>query len=307
MERAGTRTHLRVFCLLACGLLWPPSIAGATTPESNRDLEGTVCSSLDVSAWGSHRQEDGKFDSFLQQVRRRVLDFKSQLPDFLVHQHVTRYAGWHGSWIQQDTLDTEETYEAGKGQRSRLLKHNGRASDEEYAKLRGALSFGVFSTALATLFQSNNKIEFDKGTPKQFRRRAVLVYAFSVPLGASQLTLGVNGTGSEVHVAYSGLIWVDQETHQVLKLEQSTPKADPVPVGLEKMVIEYDWVNIEDHRLVLPIKAEIVLRQAGHEMTYSRSVIKFTGYQRFSGEIKMEPVPPTPKSGSQQLRSAPEP
>jgi hypothetical protein len=307
MKRPGARARLCVCCLFTCALLPLPAsidVARGSSVVSGRgsscNLRRILCSGSDVRACVTVRQDDDASDSFLQQVRQHVLDFKSRLPDFLVHQHITRFApGWRGAWAELDTLDTEETYEAGKGQRSKLLKHNGRATDRDYAELRGALSFGVFSTALATLFQSKSATEFDKGTPKHFRGKQVVVYSFRVPLASSQLTLGVNGTGSSVHVAYQGSIWVDRESHQALKLEQATPKSDSEPLGLEKMVIEYDWVKIGDERLVLPVNAEIVLRHRVNTVTtYSRSVLKFSGYQRFAGEIRMAPAPPAGTSGA---------
>ena len=238
--------------------------------------------------------EPGKM--LLEQVRRQVLDLASQLPDFVVGQKIYRYFGVRktGPWFALDDLELELTYETGKGEQTRLVKHNGKATSEAYSKLHGALSFGVFSSVLAPLFKTAAKTEFALMEHKRFHGHDAVIYSFSVAQSNSRLSIGVNGSGQSIYVAYGGRIWVDPSAKQVMRIEEASEVLpESSKANYEQVTVEYGWARVGAEKLMLPVSAEIVLgERRAHGDDYFRSVIKFSNYHKFGGEIRLAPAPP---------------
>jgi hypothetical protein len=227
----------------------------------------------------------------IEQARYHALSFNSELPNFIVNEKVTRYVRTPHAhdWSVEDTLEIELTYETRKGEHFKMLKLNGKPTEETYEHLSGATSVGDFSSTLVALFIPQSHAILKEVKHEQFRGRDTVVYDFNVMRSNSSLTVTEKTSNQSVVTAYSGSVWVDAKEKQVLRIEcQSDQIPDWFPISLSESAVEYDWVNVGDEKYLLPVHAEVLLGQ-DKEKFYSRNVIEFVNYHKFEGDIKIEP------------------
>lgn len=243
-------------------------------------------------------EEDGKLDAaelarlpVIEQARYHALSFMNELPDFIVNQKVTRYVRTPHSrdWSVDDTLEIELSYQTRRGEQFKMLKLNGKPTDETYEHLGGATSVGEFSATLVSLFHPKSHANFKEIRHEMFRNRDTIVYDYNVMRSNSSLTVTEKTSNQSIVTAYSGSIWVDAKEKQVLRIEcQSDNIPDWFPVSLSESAVEYDWVNVGDEKYLLPVHAEVLLGE-DKEKFYRRNVIEFVNYHKFEGDIKIEP------------------
>ncbi|HUK91474.1 MAG TPA: hypothetical protein VLZ81_13810, partial [Blastocatellia bacterium] len=227
----------------------------------------------------------------IEQARYHALSFTSELPNFVVNQKVTRYVRTpHANdWSVDDTLDIELTYQIRGGEQFKIMKLNGKPTDESYEHLGGATSVGEFSATLGALFRPQSHANFKEVRHEKFRGRDTVVYDYNVMRSNSELTVTEKISKQSIVTAYSGSVWVDAKEKQVLRIEcQSDNIPDWFPVSLSESAVEYDWVDIGGDKYLLPIHAEVLLGQ-DKEKFYRRNVIEFVNYHKFEGDIKIAP------------------
>jgi hypothetical protein len=226
----------------------------------------------------------------IEQTRRHALEYANELPNFIVNQKVSRYIQTPDSrnWKLEDTLEIELTYSSEKGEQFKLLRVNGRASQQSYDDLGGSTSSGEFGSLIASLFARQSRAEFKEAKKDTLNGRATVIYDFSVKTANSNSTIADKGSGRKVVAGYSGSIWIDTESKQVLRIEASNEGMPAnFPITLSENAVEYDWVKIEEERYLLPIRAELILGR-DKDRVYTRNVIEFHNYQKFGARIKID-------------------
>jgi len=226
----------------------------------------------------------------IEQARRKILSFKADIPNFVVNQTLTRYEHSSGDrgWKPVDTFDMELTYQVGKGEHYKVLRHNGKPTDKEYEQFKGFTSMGELSENLTGLFEPETDAKFTEVKHENFHGRDTVIYDFSVVLSNSKLEIDDGISKQKIITAYSGRVWVDTESKQVLRLEYATDGIpDWFPISRAEDAVEYDWVKIDDDKYLLPVHAEVLLET--RKRGYGHNVIEFTNYRKFEGIIKIEP------------------
>jgi hypothetical protein len=146
------------------------------------------------------------------------------------------------------------------------------------------------------------------------------VYEYSVDRESSQLTLSVGDTGDRAVVGSRGRMWIDRELDRVLRFEQiATQIPAEFPITAASSVIDYDWVDINEHKYLLPTHSEILMTTRQPKFVLqSRNDVKFRNYQKFGAELKVvdevgeddEPTadepPPAPKPKTDKPIKPPE-
>jgi hypothetical protein len=232
----------------------------------------------------------------LERTRNVTLAAANAMPDFIVKQLIRRSVayGTTTNWIPQDTLSIAVGYRANQGEEYKLLSVNGIPPAEDvkdYTKVvKGATSSGVeYISALADIFRPESQTEFKLVDTDTIQDRRTLVFEYTVTRELSKLTLSVSDIGANAVVGQQGRIWIDRELDRVLRFEQTATEVPAgFPITAASNRIDYGWVDINEHKYLLPSHSEILMTQVQPKFVLqSRNDIRFRGYQKFGAELKV--------------------
>lgn len=273
----------------------PRTPLASTRPRNNAN-DNNDANSVDAntdpnSVDGYDKNDNSLIDSlpFIEQARRYALNYVQELPNFIVHQRVNRYARdpVSGKWVPRDNLDLEVTYEVSKGEQYILRAINGRPTKNQYNEVGGASSAGEFGSLLVALFNPSSKAEFKRGPKESISGRKAVVYDFHVPTATSSNQITETRSNKSVISGYRGSIWVDEESKRVLRIEQS---ADDIPrdfpLSVAESAVDYGWFDINGKQYLLPRRAEVIIGSERDQL-YSRNVLEFTDYRKFEVDLKI--------------------
>lgn len=237
---------------------------------------------------------------FIEKARERARETVQEMPDFVVKQLITRsgaYAGT-GNWRPYDSLIIAVSYSTDKGEQYRVLAQNGAPVQDSttassYSGLEGATSGGEFVEDLAKIFKPESRTRFDLLTTDTIRARRSLVYEYTINIennkeggvglkGAKGVVMGSAPAGEK------GRIWIDRETHRVLRIEyQLTDIAPTFAVKAVTKSIDYDMVEIAGEKYLLPIVSDFRGTVQGRDSKRfeSRNVIRFKNYQKYGTDV----------------------
>jgi hypothetical protein len=259
-----------------------------TLAEADRRRSNPVAAALPPSAEGL---------ALLEQARKATLGAAETMPDYLVKQQITRSHAYGQSknWAVYDRLSIAVSYRQTAGEDYKLLSVDGvpATADQSYGmKLGGTTSTGEYVTALSQLFRPESRAEFNMVDTDTLRGRPAIVYEYEVKKQFSHqsLTWGERDSIAQHTIAGSrGRIWVDRENYRVLRFEQISTEIDPgFPITAASMMIDYEWVAINEQEHLLPSRALVELTDRFQGQTeQTRNEILFRGYRKFGAEVKI--------------------
>ena len=233
-----------------------------------------------------------KADPFLDQVRQTALEFTESLPNYLCKQVTARYQSERRppSWQALDIVSAAVVYEDG-----RESYHDIRINDKPVKKamdaIPGSRSRGEFGTTLRDLFSPATAAAF------RYRRQSTAaglpasVYDFQVDQAHSHWENRV--AGQLVFPAYKGSVWIDKQTHRVLRIEmQARNLPEEFPLDASEWVVDYEFVRIGPGRYLLPIHAENLACFRGGSQCV-RNTTDFRNYRRFTSESQIMTIDST--------------
>jgi hypothetical protein len=236
-----------------------------------------------------------KPDALIEEVRRNVRDYVDELPDFICQQEITRYIdNGTGAWDRMDTLVYELTYNR-KRESYKPINAVGRPVTRALEQSGGAYSTGDFATALAVLFEPDTKAVFKAAGTEKLGQRQTAIYDFRVPVETSKLSIKAD-TAPAIIAGYSGSVWIDVESKNVLRIEQAADDLPAsYPVTQAENSVDYDKVRLRglDVEFLLPTHAEFIIADRRRRQ-YSRNQIYFKFYRKFETDIKVIDEPATP-------------
>jgi hypothetical protein len=247
-------------------------------------------------------------DPVIEEVRRNVRDYVESLPDFICQQEITRYLDVDGTggWTRADVLTYEIAYN-GKRESYKPLRVNGMMTGVPLERAGGATSTGDFASRLANLFDAETRATFKAAGRERLGTRQTLVYDFRVPRATSKNTLQFEPLPAVIF-GYSGSVWIDAETKQVLRIEMAADDLPPSYAGISaENIIDYDIVKLRglDVEVLLPIRAEVVLGDRGRRHN-ARNVNVFKFYRKFETDVKILDDPSPEKEPEQPPPDKPE-
>lgn len=238
-------------------------------------------------------------EELLRRTRNVTLAAAGAMPDFIVKQLIRRSVayGTTTNWIPQDNLSIAVGYRANQGEQYKLLSINGVPAGEEvkegrdYSKYaKGATSSGVeYISALADIFKPETNTEFKMVDTDTVQGRRTIVYEYLVKKEQSSLTLGLSDTGASAVVGSQGRMWIDRELDRVLRFEQiATEIPTGFPITAASSLIDYDWVQINERKYLLPLHSEILMTTVNPQyVLQSRNDVRFRNYQKYGAELKV--------------------
>ncbi len=143
---------------------------------------------------------------------------------------------------------------------------------------------------LASLFRPESQTRFQAVDTDVLRGRRAIVYEFEVKQQNSRQTLKTTANRAVV-VGYRGRVWIDRETHRVLRVEDiATDIPLEFPIRAKTSLTDYDWVTIAEKQYLLPVAIDLRMtaRMEGREeLIQARNEIRFRNYQKYGTEVKI--------------------
>ena len=219
----------------------------------------------------------------IEKARAAAGNFLETLPNYVCQEIMTRYQSGSNSknWQPLDIVSMALVYE-NRQESYRNLEINGKPTKKSIEDLPGSWSTGEFGSVLADLFSPATGADFEYRKESRSAGRASLVYDFSVEREHSHWRIMV--ASQLITPPYSGSVWIDKETHRVLRIEmQATHIPDAFPADKVEMATDYEFVRFGERQYLVPVHAENLgcQRDTG---TCSRNAIDFRNYHRYAGE-----------------------
>ena len=217
----------------------------------------------------------------------------------------TRYGGSAGSdptWYALDTLTIKLSYFEQKEDYKLILVNNSMTT-QDYKTLGGATSTGDFGSMMREIFEPATQAKFEWDHWGTLRGRRVLAFSYRVAQFRSQWHINYDRK-LDIVPAYKGLVYVDKQTHQVMRV---TLEAEDIPASFPvrraETILDYDFQDISGHTFLLPLKATTIMAASDY---MTKNDEEFRVYRKYSAEsdIKFDATDvPAPLTGRQDERN----
>ena len=222
----------------------------------------------------------------IAETRANALAYTDNLPDFVCLQVTRRYedpSGLEMDWLKQDEVKTRVSY-FDHHENYEVISVNNQVTQAKMHDLGGTTSTGEFGSMLAQLFDPRTDAQFGWARHSLLRGRAVYVFTLRVTKSRSHWWLGSQSVAKtdRIITGYSGLVYIDKETEQVLRIYTEAENI-PRDFGLQSAQsrLDYDYIEIGGQKFLLPLKARMRLRQG---KLLARNDVEFRLYRKFSAD-----------------------
>lgn len=230
---------------------------------------------------GAHALSATDAQALIESARQHATDYSQDLPRFACTE-ITRRAvdrKGDGRWRMEDTL-TEQVQFNGNSEQHIALDASGKAAPAAHPALQGTISRGEFGGVLVAVFRPASQAAFTwKGTAT-LNGSAVQVYDYRVDAAHSDFSVTATN-GKRAVVGFHGQVFVDEVSRRVRRI---TLVADEMPAGFPthstSLRVDYDYVDIDGLRYLMPIGAELQVQEGQHEAVMN--TMEFTAYKRAS-------------------------
>ncbi len=222
-------------------------------------------------------------DDIIDAARDAADRLSDGLPNFIVQQNTTRYYSttYPAQWRVLDVV-TAEVVSVGGKEDYRNIMVNGKPSNRPVEKT-GAWSTGEFQTTLDSLLSPYSAASFRKAADDTLGGRPAYTYFFIVQQENSNWDIHAPD-GSTATPAYSGTVWIDKDTHNVMRIEEQTgPLPASFPFDKAETVVEYSFIRIDGKTYPLPVNSEILTCQLG-STACTKNEINFQNYRKFTAD-----------------------
>ncbi|MFN7995779.1 MAG: hypothetical protein U0Q18_19365 [Bryobacteraceae bacterium] len=244
----------------------------------------------------------------LSEVKEYAINYSKMLPDFICLEQTRRYVDTTGrdAWRATDVITARLSY-FGQKEDYKLVSMNDRVvTDAAYTSVGGALSMGDFGTTMREIFEpaSNGWFQWERWTT--LRKRRTHVYSYRIPVEFSKYSIHYSGDdkdkGETVIVGYHGSIFVDNDTHMIVRIMVEADNIPPTfPVLQVKQTLDYDFTSIGDHQFLLPLVADVRMHSG---RIWTKNVKEFRLYRKFSADTSIkfdaDSLPPLPEDKTKE-------
>jgi hypothetical protein len=230
----------------------------------------------------------------LETAREAALQYSASLPDFICTEVVRRTQDpqGNGRWRAMDTLTVKLSYSDHR-EDYKLMQINGKPTLLEYMYAGGSLSTGEFGTRLFTVFDPRSHGEFQWKGWTTLRKRRTARYAYHIARENSifKIQYGNAPVGPNVIIVpYHGEVFVDEETHMVLRLTQQAEIPPTFPISFNESTVDYEFAAVGPRQYLLPTRAYVKTRSGKY---IAENNVEFREYRKFQTEanITFDPTP----------------
>ena len=291
-KTSSTTTSFRLGGSLAPLPATEASNADFVAPAVEEGFEGPPAIRFST---GSVQPPRNQINSILADATERAIRYGLSLPNFICTQVTSRSIDpdGDGKWKHQDTFTVRLTYVDNVEKRT-ILALNGHATSVPPEHMMGVESEGELGGVLKSVFQPSSKTDFLWKESGTLGPGIVQVFDYRVSRENSAFVLAKDVTGDqEVTTSFHGEVFIDNATHSVRRV---TMVADDLPkkffIQDSSVTVDYDYIGIDGHDFLLPVGAQVRLRQHGRRVMLNE--IQFRDYRRFGSKVKITPAPPSP-------------
>ena len=231
--------------------------ANAEASDMRRVTVMLLLTFLTRTALAQTMPSPGEQTQVIETARRLAREYRDNLPDFIAAQTVRRQALPKGSktWKALDTLTLEVSFVEGREQ-FLLLTINGRCTTKTKAELDGVRVWGEFGSNLWGIFNPASEAKFKWERWTDLGGRPAHVFSYQIERDQSPFSYDF-GDGHKRPVAMAGLVYIDRENHQVMRVTYDA-KSMPAdwPSTAVSSGIDFSFVDIAGRQLLLPLHAE---------------------------------------------------
>ena len=233
-------------------------------------------------------------NSLIADARQRAVNYADSLPNFLCVEVTNRSYDPSGSgrWKHRDTIAELLRYRD-KTETHTMLEIDGKPSTGDRDAMSGSFSAGELGGVLKSVFAPSAKADFEWKETDALGAGTVQVFDYRVARANSVFSVtGLNNR--QVTVGFHGMVFIDSTTRNVRRI---TMTADELPADFPthatSIAVDYDYVVINTHDYLMPISAEMSLRQGRHEAVLN--TIEFRNYRRFGSNVRILDFNPVEK------------
>lgn len=220
-------------------------------------------------------------EKILDEAREYVLNYTKSLPNFICVQVTRRDFDPKGgdNWYHMDTITSRLSYNGQHEDYEVILKNNQPVTNVKMEQLNGSISMGEFGTMMKEIFEPESNTHFEWDHWATLRGKRAYVFNYDIQQEFSKFTVEERDSGAKIVPAYRGLVYIDRDTKQVLKITMD-PYGIPAdfPIKQVHQSLDYDMAKIGDADYMLPFKA-VVTSKAGRYAT--KNDIEFRLYRKF--------------------------
>ena len=228
-------------------------------------------------------------NALISDARSQAVNYAESLPNFLCLEVTNRSIDINGTgdWRHRDTIEELLRYQDKHETRS-TLEVNGEANNADREAMlvkKSAFSGGELGGVLRAVFDPKAQAEFKWKETDTLGNGTVQVFLYHVPVDSSEFMI----TGSndlQIKVAFHGLVFIDTATHSVRRvtlIAEDIPKE--FPTHSTAMAVDYDYVVINTHDYLVPVGAEVSLRQGKREGVMN--TMEFRNYRRYGSNLRI--------------------
>jgi VWFA-related protein len=261
--------------------------AGADEVAAEGDLESGLGHYVASPGRGSLRASSEKYrNGVLAAARERALGYLDTLMNFKCIEVTDRYVDRKGAgkWTKHDKLAELVTYENHEESRN-VLEANGDPGNTKPVDLKGGRLDGEFGGVLEIAFDVAAKADFKWKEKGELDGNPVEVFSYRVEEKNSKFSVTALPE-TPIYVAFHGLVYIDAATRGVRRI---TIEAEGIPeksrVHASAITIDYDYVAINNHDYLMPVRGEMRMELGKHEKILHR--IEFRDYHRFGSEVRI--------------------
>jgi hypothetical protein len=232
-------------------------------------------------------------DQIIADARTASANFTSALPNYLADQATKRYYSnsWPASWKIIDEVTCEVAYVDGQEDYRKIMIDGEPAAAP--IQRTGSWSTGEFGTTLEGLMSPMTNAEFHKRGDDRIAGRPAVVFNFTVAQAKSHWVI-VSPDDRRFNAPYDGSVWIDKETHRVLRIEQhTTSMPNDFPYSKAESTLEYAFARIDQRNYLLPALSDNMACMRGSG-TCTKNSITFRNYRKFTVDSKLKVNVPAP-------------
>jgi VWFA-related protein len=222
-------------------------------------------------------------------ARKQALNYRETLPNFLCVEVTNRSIDLSGTgdWKHRDTIAELLRYQDEHETRT-TLEINGEASNAERDAMlvkKSAFMGGELGGVFKAVFDPKAQADFKWKETDTLGTGTVQVFGYHVPVENSEFFI-TGSNNMEIKVAFHGLVYIDAGTHSVRRvtlIAEDIPK--DFPTHSTAMAVDYDYVVINTHDYLVPVSAEVSLRQGKHEAVMN--TMEFRNYRRYGSTLRI--------------------
>ena len=259
------------------------------TSEANDTYSGGLLAITAVTDPITPPSQD-EINKLIEDTRVRAVGYMDALPNFMCVEITDRSVDVNGTgnWKHRDTIAELLRYRE-KNETHTMLEVNGVRSTSDrdnLLKQKGStLSGGELGGVLRAVFAPSAKAEFRWKETDALGSGTVQVFDYHVAKSNSMFSV-VGSNDLQLMVGFHGQVFIDSATRNVRRISleaEDLPKDFPTRSSV--MGVDYDYVSINNHDYLMPISAELRVRQNRHQA--SLNAIQFRDYKKYGSAMKI--------------------